>query len=177
MYNISMMKNIEKRSSALKLRLEGRGYEFIGRELCISRQRAQQLISPPPEVRNYVVTKAKGKCEICGVIVGRSGHIHHRGGNGEDYNDIENLQLLCISCHRSEHRGENHTKWGPRTKYLEPSSAQMPTKDTRAIGVRITNELFEQIMQRANRKGWTFNKWMNQAALDSIRSHKKKEGG
>ncbi|KKL69475.1 hypothetical protein LCGC14_2114570 [marine sediment metagenome] len=49
----------------------------------------------------------------------------------------------------------------------------MPTKDSRVIGVRIKESLIEQIKRRANRKGWTVNRWMNWAIQEGLRSHKK----
>ena len=50
----------------------------------------------------------------------------------------------------------------------------MPTKDSRVIGVRIKNQTITAIEQRANRKGWTFNKWMNWAISIGLRKHTKK---
>lgn len=86
------------------LRLEGRTYQYIADKVGVSRQRIQQLLSPPKAIRDYVVRKYDGYCSKCGIYVGSSGHIHHEGANGEeDYNDIENLQLLCIACHRGKH--------------------------------------------------------------------------
>ncbi len=48
----------------------------------------------------------------------------------------------------------------------------MTARDSRAIGVRIKNEDISAIEQRANRRGWTFNKWMNWAIRIGLRSHK-----
>ena len=52
----------------------------------------------------------------------------------------------------------------------------MPTKDSRVIGVRIKDETIAKIIERASRKGWTFNRWMNWAIIQGLRSHKRKEG-
>jgi len=49
----------------------------------------------------------------------------------------------------------------------------MPSKDSTAIGVRIDNEVIAKIRQRANRHGWSFNRWMNWAVFNGLRSHKK----
>lgn len=87
----------------LKLRLEGRTYQHIASKAGVSRQRIQQILSPPAPIRNYVVEKYEGYCFKCGIYVGYGGHVHHDGGNGEDYDDAENLLLLCISCHRRVH--------------------------------------------------------------------------
>ena len=89
----------------LKLRLQGYSYQYIADKAGRSRQRIQQVLSPPAYIRKYVVEKYNGFCAICGLYVGFQGHVHHKGANGEDdYNDRENLQLLCISCHRKEHK-------------------------------------------------------------------------
>jgi predicted DNA binding CopG/RHH family protein len=52
----------------------------------------------------------------------------------------------------------------------------MPTKDSTVRGVRISNLQISMIEQRANRKGWTFNKWMNWAIEQGLRPHRAKEG-
>ena len=52
-----------------------------------------------------------------------------------------------------------------------------PTKDSTAIGVRIKNGTLAQIMQRANHRNWTFNRWMNWAILQGLRPHRKKGVG
>ena len=87
----------------LQMRLDGMSYFAIGKELGISRQRVQQLISPPTYIKNLIVGKAQGKCQLCGIFVSLSGDVHHIGNNGENYNDVDNLQLLCKSCHRIAH--------------------------------------------------------------------------
>lgn len=97
----------DRRTHALNLKLLGHSYASIGRALGVSRQRAQQLISPPGPIRKRVVEIARGLCEKCSVLVGQSGHVHHKGnGSIEDFNDIDNLQLLCVSCHLKAHGGE-----------------------------------------------------------------------
>ncbi len=90
------------------LRLEGKTYQEISQASSISRQRVQQLLSPPCSIRKFIFQKYQYKCQDCGIAVGRSGHIHHDGENGEDYNDIANLMLLCPSCHRKKHRTVVH---------------------------------------------------------------------
>ena len=86
------------------MRLDGATYRQIGEEFGVSRQRAQQILSPPASIRRYIVKKYNGRCNGCGIIVEKSGHVHHvNTDNGENYEDIDNLQLLCISCHRGKH--------------------------------------------------------------------------
>ena len=87
----------------LKLRLDGLTYRDIANRAGISRQRVQQLLSPPPKIRQFVLDKYDDRCNRCGVYVGYSGHVHHNGDNPETYNDINNLELLCLSCHRKAH--------------------------------------------------------------------------
>lgn len=86
-----------------ELKLDGYTYEYIGEKAGVSRQRIQQILSPPKEIRDYITKKYDGRCSECGLIVNKSGHVHHNKGNGENYNDIENLELLCIGCHRKRH--------------------------------------------------------------------------
>ncbi len=88
----------------LNLRLDGFTYADIARKAGISRQRVQKILSPPREIRMFVVNKYSGQCANCGIHTGFSGHLHHNGDcDEESYMDIENLQLLCISCHRGKH--------------------------------------------------------------------------
>lgn len=87
-----------------QLRLAGETYSQIAQRAGLSRQRIQKLISPPKEIRDFILKKYSGHCAKCGIKVGHAGHIHHKEGNdGDEYNDIPNLELLCISCHRKEH--------------------------------------------------------------------------
>jgi len=90
----------------MAMRLQGHAYAVIGDKLGVSRQRIQQIIGPPRETREIVCTRSKGRCVDCNLRVGISGHIHHRNGIGvalDDYNDIDNLVLLCIPCHLRAH--------------------------------------------------------------------------
>lgn len=87
----------------VKRRIEGYTYEAIAKEAGVSRQRIQQLLAPPKEIRDYIITKYRGLCFDCGLIVNKSGHVHHENSDAEDFNDIDNLVLLCKSCHRKRH--------------------------------------------------------------------------
>jgi len=50
----------------------------------------------------------------------------------------------------------------------------MPTKGSRVRGVRIPDEVIDLIKQRAARRGWTFNKWMNYVVYLGLREHRRK---
>ena len=100
------IKRLISKEEMLGLKLEGRTYQYIANKAGVSRQCIQQIISPPPYIRRYIVKKYNGFCLNCGIYVGSNGHIHHKGTEEEDYEDRENLVLLCPSCHRKEHKGE-----------------------------------------------------------------------
>ena len=87
----------------MMMRLDGESYQAIADKAGISRQRVQQLLSPPSYVRKLVKKRANDKCQKCGLLLGQSGHVHHVGNKEEDYNDVDNLLYLCPSCHRKEH--------------------------------------------------------------------------
>lgn len=92
------------KADLLRLRLDGLTYKSIAEKANVSRQRIQEILSPPPKVRRFIVTKFNGRCCMCGIQVGKSGHVHHSSNNGiEHYEDMDNLELLCISCHRRAH--------------------------------------------------------------------------
>ncbi len=96
----------EKRTKALNLRLnDGLSYAAIGEQLGLSRQRIQQLLRPPKAIYDLIWNRAGHQCQDCGIGLpakSGSGCIHHIGSE-EDYNDIDNLILLCRSCHRNRH--------------------------------------------------------------------------
>ena len=48
--------------------------------------------------------------------------------------------------------------------------------DTRAIGIRVPDSQIEKVNRRALKKGVSFNKWVNWAITQGLRSHKKKGG-
>jgi len=94
----------QRKELALALKLLGYSYRAIGEKLGISGQRAYQIISPPGHVRTQVVQQAAGRCQDCQIHVGSQGHVHHKGSDTtEDFNDVDNLVLLCASCHRRAH--------------------------------------------------------------------------
>jgi len=98
--------NTMQQQKMLTLRLQGHTYNHIANLAGISRQRVQQLLSPPKAIRDFVVNKYAGRCDNCSLYIGRRGHVHHKANDGELYNDIENLQLLCLSCHRKAHKND-----------------------------------------------------------------------
>lgn len=61
--------------------------------------------------RAEVYARAKGMCERCGRDVSRGYHVHHKiplsaGGT----HALDNLELLCPSCHVSEHPNNAHLR-------------------------------------------------------------------
>lgn len=146
-YNVTMKypnKDRQKRKDALKMRLSGMSYNAIGESLGISRQRIQQLLSPPKHIRDIVLNRAGGRCQNCGLIIGRSGHIHHQGSKEEDYNDVGNLQLLCITCHRKAHN-ESGRQWNLSGKIRIKISQDLKEK-LQDIGLK--DESFDDVVRR-----------------------------
>lgn len=97
--------NLQVRERALSLRLDGLTYAAIGEELGLTRQRIQQLLEPPKEVREIILARSNSRCQNCGVFVAH-GHIHHKSAKGIDsdkWNDLDNLVYLCLTCHRRSH--------------------------------------------------------------------------
>ena len=131
MVNYSLM----DKKQMLTLRLEGRTYEYIANKAGVTRQRVQQLLSPPKAIRDFVVAKYNGYCGTCGLYVGDSGHVHHNPSNGEEnYNDIENLELLCISCHRSKHPVPLNEAKTQRNENIRSYHAKHSKATLRAMG-------------------------------------------
>ena len=115
----------DRREEALKLKLEGHTYAAIGEKLGVSRQRIQQMIAPPQAVRLYIIERANQRCQVCSIRVGSRGHVHHTGSTTvEDFNDIDNLVLLCPSCHRKVHG------WS-----INPAELAEVIQEAKALGV------------------------------------------
>ncbi len=141
-------------------------YQAISDKTGLSRQRIQQLISPPAEIRQIVLTKANGLCQHCGIMVGDSGHVHHSGDDVDSYGDVPNLELLCASCHRKAHF---NTMGQPPLNHI--------------AGVRGPDALHDRIKVLADKRGITVSEWCRIAIIRAIgllpdgkiRSHHKKE--
>lgn len=123
----SMRKTKVTKEKMIEMKLNGDTYSQIAKKLKISRQRVQQITSPPKEVRDYIIQKYNGRCARCDIQVHKTGHIHHVGSIDENYNDIDNLILLCPSCHCKEHKGESQKR--------RENGCVMPTYDSlRKVG-------------------------------------------
>lgn len=97
------MKRKDLGREALMLLCHGFTYGAIGSFFGLSRQRIQQALSPPPHVRRTLLRRTEGYCEGCRASIGTPGHVHHISNQGDSYNSIANLRLLCASCHSKEH--------------------------------------------------------------------------
>ena len=87
---------------AVALWLYGFSYTQIASMIGGTRQNVQQLIQPTYNIRLWVRARAGDRCE--GVRIGRrcaakGKHIHHRSRT-MPHNRLDNLELLCLSCHR-----------------------------------------------------------------------------
>lgn len=93
---------------AINLRLGGATYAEIGKELGVSRQRAQQMIRPPEAIGREIRKEFGYRCARCNAnLQEERGDIHHKRTSGLDlktYTSIDNLELLCIPCHLRAHR-------------------------------------------------------------------------
>lgn len=65
-----------------------------------------ERLSPKPripiskELKEYLISERGIICEICEYNIME--HIHHIDEDPTN-NDLDNLQLLCIDCHRKQH--------------------------------------------------------------------------
>ena len=98
----------DARTRALALRLDGQSCITIARTLGLSRQRVQQMLTPPAAIRDHVIRAAKGRCAGCGIICGRHGQTHDTRTTGtmacDEYDDLAVLEWRCASCHRGVHQ-------------------------------------------------------------------------
>lgn len=95
---------MSNRQAALNLRLEGYTYQAIADQLGISRTRAQQLVTPPTAVKRVIEDRHDFRCAYCQLFVGRQGDVHQIDyQDGDHYDDLSKLTLLCRSCHKLAH--------------------------------------------------------------------------
>lgn len=98
-------KNKLTKTEIQKHLLDGKTYQEIADLAGITRQRVQQIAAPPVPIARYIRKKFNYRCNECGILLGNDGgHIHHKNNKLiEDFNDIDNLMLVCPSCHRKIH--------------------------------------------------------------------------
>lgn len=112
MHNRDRKISASRRKLAMELRLKGLSYAEIAKALGVTRQRAQQYVRPPKALYDAIRHRAKRRCERCEVTLD-AGHIHHKKAM-ENYNSLDNLEYLCVSCHQKEHlvvRSDAAAKW------------------------------------------------------------------
>lgn len=112
------------------LRLQGQSYDQIGKLAGVSRQRVEQVLSPPPAIREAVLERAGRACEGCGLTLPKGLQIHHRAAEGlapDTYEQPENLVALCVSCHMKAHGyGTDHMVPPPRPRVSTTADNPMP---------------------------------------------------
>ena len=114
--------------------LDGNTYAEIARRCGVSRQRVQQIISPPRHIMAKVKERAQGRCEDCGILIHKGAHLHHVNGDKIDpvkFNGIENIKYLCLGCHRKEHR--QHDKKCPQCQKIFYGSSTYCSPECRAL--------------------------------------------
>ena len=63
-------------------------------------------------VSRALLLRSEGRCEECG-FKNTNVHVHHRNGCGLD-NRLENLIVLCASCHMKHHHPKTDVNLLPR---------------------------------------------------------------
>ena len=99
-----LTKDIGLRKGALAFWLSGMTFTAIGQRMGVSRQWVQEMLCPPPALRQVTYDLAGGKCQECGMHLGRNGH-YHSTPTGPIADFTKPLVLLCCTCHRTEHKG------------------------------------------------------------------------
>lgn len=102
---------------------KGMSYEAIGKELGISKQRVHQIYKDyrthyPDRVNEFLKILREKPCDLCGST--KNIHIHHKDGNRE-HNGVDNLMILCNSCHGKIHNKVNTMSPGFKKQIYEDS--------------------------------------------------------
>jgi len=96
--------SIETRKRALSMRLKGMTFAAIAKEMGVSKQWVQEMLVPPAALRKATYDNARGRCQECGIHLGRNGHYHSEPtGPIDDF--TKPLVLLCLYHHRLAHKG------------------------------------------------------------------------
>jgi hypothetical protein len=121
------LKNLALRRRAFHLFISGATYAAIGRELGVSRERAQQVLRPSKAIYDAVEARATDSnggvhCQQCGILLhqrptGAGEHSGPRGWRGvvhqvgnwsrepDSFEDMRKLVLVCRSCEMMNHGG------------------------------------------------------------------------
>lgn len=150
------------KSKAYALRMSGLSFPQIAKIFHVSPQRIQQILCPDPQTRDAVKKHSNNHCERCGIYV-LHGHVHHKAQGDEfaRYNNIANLQYLCISCHRHVHPGGENSprKQTKRVVYMQLRQMIRDKKKLQPAGTKlitihnVTIEEVESILRAACAKG------------------------
>lgn len=99
----------------LELRIEGSSLQQIADIAGVTRQAVGLVLRPPLHVREYIYQRYNDMCGNCnlriitrttgGCIKNHAGHIHNSKGGDLDWDTLEDLVLLCNSCHKQKHKG------------------------------------------------------------------------
>lgn len=57
-----------------------------------------------PHIRKKILTRDNHTCQRCGGVGVEVDHINNTRGPG--YDDLDNLQALCVSCHKAKTQRE-----------------------------------------------------------------------
>ena len=138
----------------------------IAERLGVSRQRIAQRLAPRIAIRRIAIERARGQCEHCGLHVGRSGWIHHKTSRGmtcDEYNDLNNLAVLCPPCHHRARRTRSE-EVPPRSPIVVPSKTS-------------TIRLGEQIWRRRQEQHLTRKQLATRAHTSQAHLAKIEQGG
>ena len=137
-----------------RLKRQGLTYAEIGELYRMSRQRVQQVVSPPPEIANEVRKRANSRCENCKLEL-QDGDIHHKDWNVPEPNSLDNLSYLCVACHMLVHYDPNLDKNHSVRMRFDDSERKIIRKLRAKLGVDVTAILRLSIRKFAESQGIT----------------------
>lgn len=140
------------RNIARSMKQAGKTYAEIGVRLGVSRQRAQQLVSPTSKRLREIRNALGNKCQACGRRRIKL-ETHH-----SDYS-LEPDKLLCPSCHRMYH---NYSI--KEVAEMQPGNKLNKTK---RLEIPVTPALFQSVKDCATKLGVKHTEWARSALANA----------
>lgn len=158
---LDLSPNEERELDIKIMRNGGYSYSAIARKWGLSKQRVYQIFAGYRTMKPELSRKIKcesGACELCGDTDIDKLDIHHNDLNPLN-NDITNLSVVCVSCHKELHRGQIRNFPAREKNILK----------VRRLLVRLTDEQFKKLKRELILRDLTVQSWLEGVVEEFIK--------